>query len=170
MENKNVFIADSSKILRGSPRIFEAITLKSALILFEGKYSGVIKPFIHFIPLKKDFSNIDNVFDKLKDDNYLQLMVDRAFKDVILSGLYTYSSFINNYDKQISLLIGNFSPSSDKKIINKMDTQPLKHELISISPTLIKFKNLLPKKVIVIIKPLGVKLFYKLNHLFQIFK
>jgi len=174
------YIDARKRVLRGkkefnimnqiSPRIFEAITLKSALILFEGKYSGVIKPFIHFIPLKKDFSNIDNVFDKLKDDNYLQLMVDRAFKDVILSGLYTYSSFINNYDKQISLLIGNFSPSSDKKIINKMDTQPLKHELISISPTLIKFKNLLPKKVIVIIKPLGVKLFYKLNHLFQIFK
>ena len=153
-----------------SPRIFEAITLKSALILFEGKYSGVIKPFVHFIPLKKDFSNIDDVFDKLKDDNYLQLMVDRAFKDVILSGSYTYSSFISNYDKQITLLIGNFSPSSDTKIINMMHTQPLRHEFTSIPPIIKKFKNLLPKKVVVIIKPLGIKLFYKLNHFIQLFK
>jgi len=153
-----------------SPRIFEAISLKSALILFEGKYSGVIKPFIHFIPLKKDFSNIDDVFNKLKDDNYLQLMVDRAFKDIILSGSYTYSSFISNYDKQINLLIEHSTSSIvTKKIIN-MDTKPERHRLIRMWPLLIKLKNLLPKKFVVIIKPMGIKLFYKLKHLIQIFK
>ncbi|MGF6311266.1 hypothetical protein ABIB82_005268 [Bradyrhizobium sp. i1.8.4] len=37
-----------------SPKIFEAIGLKTALILFEGSYSNVIKPDDHYIPLRKD--------------------------------------------------------------------------------------------------------------------
>jgi hypothetical protein len=51
-----------------------------------------------------------------------------------------------------------------------MDTKPERHRLIRVWPLLIKLKNLLPKKFVVIIKPMGIKLFYKLNHLIQIFK
>ena len=44
------------------------------MILFEGSYSGIIKPDEHFIMLKKDFSNFDNVLKKSKDDNYLKTL------------------------------------------------------------------------------------------------
>src|SRR5262249_13653120 len=49
------------KMNQVSPRIFEAAAANTAMILFEGDYSGVVKPWTHFIPLKKDFSNIDEV-------------------------------------------------------------------------------------------------------------
>lgn len=81
-----------------SPRIFEAIALKVALILFEGEYSGVVKPDVHYIPLKKDFSNIEEVLMKLQDDNYLNQLVERAYTDIIASEKYSYSQFVNEVD------------------------------------------------------------------------
>jgi hypothetical protein len=81
-----------------SPRIFEAIFCGTALILFDGEYSGVVKPDLHFIPLRKDFSNLEEVFKKLEDDDEIQLMTDRAFEEVIGSGRYSFSRFISNFD------------------------------------------------------------------------
>ena len=81
-----------------SPRIFESIICGTALILFEGEYSGVVKPDLHFIPLRKDFSNIAEVFRRLENDDEIQVMTDRAFTDVIGGGRYTFSSFIRDFD------------------------------------------------------------------------
>jgi hypothetical protein len=81
-----------------SPRFFEAIALKTALVLFEGTYSGILRPWEHYIPLCKDFSNVDEVFRVLSDNDELDRMVARAFEDVIGSGLYTYQKFISQYD------------------------------------------------------------------------
>jgi hypothetical protein len=81
-----------------SPKIFEAIRLRTALVCFEGNYSGVIQPDVHFIPLKKDFSNADEVFAKLEDLDYLNAMTERAYRDVIESGNWSQRAFINEFD------------------------------------------------------------------------
>jgi len=88
-----------------SPKIFEAIQLRTALILFEGNYSGVVKPDIHYIPLKKDFSNIDDVLKKLQDTAYLKQLTDRAYSDVVESGDYSYRRFIESIDADIDARI-----------------------------------------------------------------
>jgi hypothetical protein len=85
-----------------SPRVFEAIALKTALILFEGNYSGIIKPDVHYIPLKKDFSNIEDVLSKLDDQSYLEKLTDQAYQDIIFSGQYSYKNFIQEFDEFIS--------------------------------------------------------------------
>lgn len=85
-----------------SPRFFEAICYKTALVLFEGNYSGVLQPWRHFIPLRKDFSNLEEVFAHLRDDIFLQEMVDRTFQDVVQSERFTYRSFIRGYDTVLS--------------------------------------------------------------------
>lgn len=84
-----------------SPKIFEAIRLRTALILFEGQYSGVVLPDVHYIPLKKDYSNIDDVFAKLEDIPFLQSLTQRAFDDVIGGGKYSYRTFVESVDKDI---------------------------------------------------------------------
>lgn len=81
-----------------SPRIFESIICGAALVLFEGEYSNVVKPYLHFIPLKKDFSNIDDVFRQLTDNAEIQAITDRAYRDVIESGQYSFATFIKNFD------------------------------------------------------------------------
>lgn len=85
-----------------SPKIFEAIRLRTALVLFEGEYSGVVKPNIHFIPLKKDYSNIEEVFRKLQDIEYLEELTERAYSDIIESGIYSYRNFVHGIDEDIS--------------------------------------------------------------------
>ena len=84
-----------------SPRIFEAIALRTALVLFEGEYSGVIAAEQHYIPLKKDLSNLDEVLQRLADDTYLEGLTTRAWEDIVGSGRYSYRSFINRIDEAI---------------------------------------------------------------------
>ena len=77
-----------------SPKIFESISLLTALILFECSYSDIVKPYVHYIPLKKDYSNVEELFEKLFDDEYLKQLTDQAFNDIILSQKYSYQHFI----------------------------------------------------------------------------
>lgn len=84
-----------------SPRIFEAIASRTVLVLFEGEYSGVIRPWEHFIPLRKDGSNLQEVVQLLRDDSYLDAMAERAWLDIIRSGNYSYKSFVGMVDKEL---------------------------------------------------------------------
>ncbi len=84
-----------------SPKMFEACTLKTVLIMYEGKYKDIFRPNIHYIELKKDHSNMDDVKKKIKDDKYLQDMANRAYNDIIKSGKYSYESFIKYFDSVV---------------------------------------------------------------------
>lgn len=81
-----------------SPRIFEAIALRTGLVLFPGEYSGVIEPEKHYIPLAKDFSNFDEVVERIRDLDALREMVERAHRDVVASGRYSYSRLAEQFD------------------------------------------------------------------------
>ncbi len=82
-----------------SPRVFEAIRLKTALVCFEGEYSGAIQPNLHYIPLKKDFSNAQEVLEKLGDLDYLEAIIERAYTDVILGGQWSHAAFVRRFDR-----------------------------------------------------------------------
>lgn len=82
-----------------SPRCFEAIALKTPMVLFEGRYSDILIPDRHYISLKKDFSNIKAVVAKIKDDAYLQHLADTAYCEIGLSPLHTYQNFIKKFDE-----------------------------------------------------------------------
>jgi glycosyltransferase involved in cell wall biosynthesis len=84
-----------------SPKVFESIRLKTALVLFEGTYSGVVKANEHYIPLKKDFSNINEVFLKLENGEYLAELTNRAYQDIVASGTFSYKNFIAGLDADI---------------------------------------------------------------------
>ncbi|MGH8766539.1 MAG: glycosyltransferase, partial [Burkholderiales bacterium] len=85
-----------------SPKIFEAIACGTALVLFEGEYSDVVKPGQHFIVLKKDFSNVDEVLDALRDDAFISQLTERAYRDVVASGAYSYRRFVEAFDESLT--------------------------------------------------------------------
>lgn len=85
-----------------SPKMFEAIAMRTALILFPGDYSNILHPWVHYIPLEKDFSNMDQVVEKLRDDDLLRTMTNRAYEDIVASGLYSFRTFIQEYDRLIA--------------------------------------------------------------------
>ena len=81
--------------------MFEAISVGTVLVMFQGNYSNILLPNIHYIELKKNLSNLNDVVSKISDNNFLQNMADRAYKDIILSRKYDYKHFIKSFDKTL---------------------------------------------------------------------
>jgi hypothetical protein len=101
-----------------SPRAFEAIALRTALVLFPGDYSGILLPERHYVPLLKDFSNFADVAKLLKDPEYLERMAGRAYDDIVASGLYSYGVFAQQVD---AILVEEWT----KRVLpRKADQQP----------------------------------------------
>lgn len=84
-----------------SPRFFEMIEQHTALVLFIGEYAGILQPDIHYIPLMKDFSNVDAVLKKLDDIALLETMTQRCYQDIIASGRYSFAAYIAQVDALI---------------------------------------------------------------------
>jgi hypothetical protein len=89
-----------------SPRLFEAVALRTGLILFEGRYSDTVRPYEHYIPLKKDFSNVDEVFATVQDDAAMEAMIERAYQHVVGSDRYTYEAFARHCTAALEARVG----------------------------------------------------------------
>ena len=81
-----------------SPRVFEAISLRTLCLLYEGEYSGLLKPYEHYLPLKKDFSNIDEVVSRLKDTVYISDIIANAYAEIAHNPYLRYRGFISKFD------------------------------------------------------------------------
>ena len=77
-----------------SPRHLEACLTRTVQILVEGDYNGVLRPHEHYIPLKADFSNLAEVFERMKDEAARFNIAEAAFEHVVASGRYTYRSMV----------------------------------------------------------------------------
>jgi hypothetical protein len=78
-----------------SPRHLEAAMTRTCQVLVEGDYSGVFKPSLHYIPLKKDLSNLDEVLQTIKDDKLRGGITERTYDEIVASGKYSYGNFIH---------------------------------------------------------------------------
>lgn len=125
-----------------SPRIFEAIALKCCLIHFEGNYSGIIKPDTHYIALKKDFSNFDEVIQKFKDGKFRKKLTDNAYNDIIMSDKYTYRTFISEFDNELI----NLGLKPEKVDISDIENQLRKY--IAFKQKILLPKSYLEKKIL----------------------
>jgi len=84
-----------------TPRHFESAAFRNLQILFEGAYDGLIQPYQHYVPLKKDFSNLGEVLALLGNAQRRSEIVERAYKDLIASGRFTYERFIGSFDETL---------------------------------------------------------------------
>jgi len=76
-----------------SPRHLEACATKTCQVLIEGSYNGILRSGIHYIELRKDFSNIDQVLKAIKEDRLRARITERAYRDIVESRKYTYEEF-----------------------------------------------------------------------------
>jgi len=89
---------DQINLRQISPRCFEVVAVRSLLVLYEGEYSGVLKPWVHYLPLRKDHSNFSEVAETLRDDKTIAKIVSQAFADVACSDAYSYKTFVARFD------------------------------------------------------------------------
>ncbi len=85
-----------------SPRHFEAAALRVCQVLFEGRYSGVLQPMVHYIPLRKDFSNFEDVIALIRDDDVCRELTENAYRDLIASGKWSYARFVAGVDEVLA--------------------------------------------------------------------
>ena len=82
-----------TKLYAIGPRHLEASLTRTCQILTEGDYNGILRPHEHYIPVRRDFGNLDEVLAALQTRDS-QSMVEKAYRDVVASGRYTYRSFV----------------------------------------------------------------------------
>lgn len=82
------------KLFAASPRHFEAAMTRTAQVLIEGHYQGLLVPDRHYIPLRADFSNLSDVLAQVGDRARCEAVAERAFADLVASGRYTYRRFV----------------------------------------------------------------------------
>ncbi|MFP6602466.1 MAG: glycosyltransferase [Pirellulaceae bacterium] len=89
-----------------SPRCFEAAARGTLMILYEGEYSGRLKPWQHYVPLKKDHSNMEEVVSLLCDDEKAQAIADRALSEVARAPENSYGAFSSLVDRILEEEVG----------------------------------------------------------------
>lgn len=80
---------DGYRFVAVSPRHLEAAVTRTAQILVEGRYSGVLEPQRHYLPVRADFSDLDEVLERARDRELLEQIAAQCYEDVYLSGRYS---------------------------------------------------------------------------------
>ena len=73
-----------------SSRHFEPIGTRTAQILLEGHYNGILHADEHFIAVKKDLSNVREAVDRFRDTGYREAMVARTYDYVLDQHTYAH--------------------------------------------------------------------------------
>jgi hypothetical protein len=112
-KTKGVVAGDFSAI---SPRLFEAAALGVCQILEEDDYlEGALVPWVHYVPLKSDFSNIQEIAEFMRCGEEVEVMVNNAKKALIDSGTFSYHSFVQEV---LSEELGHMRSSEPPKVVD----------------------------------------------------
>lgn len=87
-----------------SGRHVEAAGAKCTQVLLEGEYGGYLRPDEHYIPLRKDFSDLDEAIAKLRDADYSRRIRDAAHE--LVARELTYERLIDRFHDELAPLLG----------------------------------------------------------------
>jgi hypothetical protein len=93
---------DQIDIAQISPRVFEAIALRTLIIAYPGRYSGVLEPWRHYVPLDKDHGNMSQVAAVLRDPERVAEIITNAYAEIALNPAYGYGAMIEVFDQRIT--------------------------------------------------------------------
>jgi hypothetical protein len=152
-----------------SPRVFEAARYGVLMIGYESDYSGILEPNTHYIVLKRDHSNLDQVLRCLSDVEFCNKIRLRAFNDLISSNKYSWNAFVENFEKDTFDFCLQDVENRELKILRLSKTLKLYLTLYKLYLILYKIYRL--SMVILFkffkIKAIAVKIWNLRNHLKQ---
>ena len=159
-----------------SPRVFEAIANRSALVLADGNYSGIVKPYEHYIPLNHDLTNFEEVFSLLRDDEFVDNMTLRAYEEVACSDRNSWKSFQGTVKTAFSCLTSasepkcNYNEFPTEHLITTLPLRPqnsampeIDKDIDSVIRTLLKVNFIASLNKIKILNSVGKKLVMGIN-------
>lgn len=134
-----------------SPRHFESAMTKTCQVLVEGEYNGVLVKDVHYISVDPDFSNLQQVIQKIEDKAYCEKIAENAYRDLILSGKYTYAHFV----AEIISLVPPVRHSTKNSVVSKA----LGHWLFCLAPKFVVY----PRKLNYLLRVVVVRVLRKLK-------
>lgn len=87
-----------------TPRVFEAVMNRTALVMYPGEYRGLLQPWEHYIPLERNGSNEAEVVHLLRDHRRLGEMIERAYRRVADDPALQFSRYVGAVDGIASAL------------------------------------------------------------------
>ena len=84
---------DDHRFFALGPRHLEAATTGTAQVLVEGEYDGVLEPNRHYLPVRRDLSDLEDALARATDAEALQPFADAAYEELCLSEKYSYQRF-----------------------------------------------------------------------------
>ena len=73
-----------------SSRHFEAIGAGTCQILLEGDYNGILEPDVHYLSVRHDWSNLDEVLRRFRDPHTRRDVTDAARRHVLAAHTYAH--------------------------------------------------------------------------------
>ena len=89
------------KLNQISPRCFECAALGTLMVLYEGDYSNILNPWLHYVPIKKDHSNMDAVVGAINSPEEWRRITQNAFEEIAMNQNYHYSGFIKKFERDL---------------------------------------------------------------------
>jgi hypothetical protein len=86
-----------------SSRHVEAAGTRTAQVLFDGEYDGYFKPDVHYIPLRKDFSNAADAIARFRDPEVRETVADNAYQ--LAHAELTYDRLIDRFASTLEPLL-----------------------------------------------------------------
>ncbi len=137
-----------------SPRHFEAAATKTLQILYEGAYSDIFVPYKHYLPLKRDLSNIEEVLELLSDTQKRQTMTACAFEEIANNPKYHIAPFVERFDETLNEIAHKKTvfkpvPKSQQSLSKKNIVMLVPHKLLDnprvkwLKETYAKFSNII---------------------------
>ncbi|MDQ2854155.1 MAG: glycosyltransferase [Chloroflexota bacterium] len=93
-----------------SPRCFEAAALGTLMVLYPGDYSGILKPWQHYVPLEKDHSNMAEVASAIHDRSTWERITAQARDEVALDRRYSFAGMVEIVDDALALPVTSARP------------------------------------------------------------
>jgi Glycosyl transferases group 1 len=110
-----------------SPRTFEAAAFRCTLVQHEGGYAEILDPERHYIRVRRDYSNIQDVVDRMRDHAYCQRLAENAYRDLIASRLYSYQTFAAQFDRRLAAHVGHPAARRAVSALKFYTTNFIKH-------------------------------------------
>lgn len=85
-----------------SPRHLEACLTKTAQLLIEADYSGILEPNEHYFPIKRDYSNLQEAKEFIQDEERVRRVVENAFNLVVSDERVTYAGFVKIFEDALT--------------------------------------------------------------------
>jgi hypothetical protein len=81
-----------------SPRHLECCATRTCQVLVEGDYNGILQPGKHYLSLRRDLSNLEEILEAIQADADRERLVETAYEDVVASGAYTYERLVRDVE------------------------------------------------------------------------